>query len=83
MTDTIAQRFGSGQAVRRIEDDGLLPSGVSVSVGGVSQQQAEAIAPWPQRRVLVSSEGETQPLFSAPVPPRLLRLASTSRRMRR
>ena len=43
-----------------------------------SQQQAEAIAPWPQRRVLVSSEGETQPLFSAPVPPRLLRLASPS-----
>ncbi len=43
-----------------------------------SQQQAEAIAPWPQRRVLVSSEGETQPLFSAPVPPRLLQQASPS-----
>jgi hydrophobic/amphiphilic exporter-1 (mainly G- bacteria), HAE1 family len=26
----------------RLEDDGLLPAGVSVSVGGVSQQQAEA-----------------------------------------
>lgn len=43
-----------------------------------SQQQAEAIAPWPQRRVLVSSEGQTQPLFSAPVPQRLLRQASSS-----
>ena len=43
-----------------------------------SQQQAEAIAPWPQRRVLVSSEGESQPLLSAPVPRRLLRQASPS-----
>lgn len=43
-----------------------------------SQQQAEAIAPWPQRRVLVSSEGEDQPLFSAPVPRRLLQQASSS-----
>lgn len=42
------------------------------------QQQAEAIAPWPQRRVLVSSEGETQPLYSAPVPQRLLRQTSSN-----
>ena len=33
--------------------------------------------------VLVSSEGETQPLYSAPVPPRLLRLASPSADRRR
>jgi hypothetical protein len=42
------------------------------------QRQAEAIAPWPQRRVLVSSEGERQPLYSAALPPRLLRPASSS-----
>jgi hypothetical protein len=41
-----------------------------------SQQQAEAIAPWPRGRVLVSSEGEGQPLYSAPVPRRLLRAAA-------
>ena len=45
-----------------------------------SQQQAEAIAPWPQRRVLVSSEGESQPLFSAPVPRRLLQPGLADRR---
>lgn len=37
-----------------------------------AQEQAEAVAPWPGGRVLVSSEGDGQPLYSVPVPLRLL-----------
>jgi hypothetical protein len=72
---------GGAVALRDYADGFVLDPRTWRTVGSFrlpSQQQAEAIAPWPQRRVLVSSEGETQPLYSAPVPPRLLRLASPS-----
>ncbi|QIK65242.1 hypothetical protein G7072_01825 [Nocardioides sp. HDW12B] len=36
------------------------------------QEQAEAVAPWPGGRVLVSSEGDEQPLLSVPVPQQFL-----------
>ncbi len=41
-----------------------------------SQEQAEAVAPWPGDRVLVSSEGDEPPLYSVPVPQRLLQQAT-------
>ncbi len=41
-----------------------------------TQEQAEAVAPWPGGRVLVSSEGQAQPLYSVPVPRRFLEAVS-------
>ena len=72
---------GGAVALRDYADGFVLDPRTWRTVGSFrlpGQQQAEAIAPWPQRRVLVSSEGESQPLLSAPVPRRLLRQASPS-----